>query len=185
VRLFAAIPLHDVADSLKEINKEFQDFSHCLKPVKENQFHLTLKFFGNLKSYDAEKVIETFDSWNGSVETFSADLKGLGVFPSFSQPSVIWAGLEDKGGSIEKIYKDCQNIFSSAGFEIDTRIFHPHLTLSRIKKNKHAPDDLKNLIKDYKDHLFSTLQVEHIILYESKLHSYGPEYSEIRKINFK
>jgi len=185
VRLFAAIPLQEAVDSLAKVFEEFQPFDSYLKTVKENQFHLTLKFFGNLKSDDAQSVINAFDQWSPDKASFHIDLKGLGVFPSLSKPSVIWAGLKDDEGSILDIYKDCENIFSSIGIEKESRTFHPHLTLYRIKKHKEISQDLRDLVKEYKDQFFSTLQIQSIILYESKLHSYGPEYSEIKKIILK
>jgi len=61
------------------------------------------------------------------------------------------------------------------GFPAETRAYHPHVTLGRLRE----PKSVESVLEPYSEHLFSKTSVDSVVLYESKLKSTGSEY-EIR-----
>lgn len=130
MRVFIAIDLpQEVKDELASVQKQLSSASSATAKMSlAKDFHLTLKFLGEITPAKAEVV----KSCLGSVRfrSFSAAVSGLGVFPSENYIRVVWIGVEPKNdvlqlqkridGSLEKEFP------KEKGFK-------PHLTLARVK----------------------------------------------------
>jgi len=89
MRLFIAIELpKDVVAELARLQKEIDLFG--LRQVKE--FHLTLKFLGDVPDSKIERVKEALRTVK--FKPFRAELSETGVFPNPSYVRVVWAGVK-------------------------------------------------------------------------------------------
>ncbi len=64
---------------------------------------------------------------------FSLRLTGLGAFPRPGAATVLWVGVEDATGAVERLAAQCEQAARDVGFEPEERPFHPHVTLARIR----------------------------------------------------
>ena len=189
IRSFIAIELTDAVKSeLHKIQAELKLPGHTfVKWVTPEGMHLTLKFLGNIsiqKVADITKVIE-----NASQEAcaFYLTIGGLGVFPNFRKPRVLWVGV---GGEVEKLVMLQQRIdegLKPLGFIPETRPFAPHLTLARLREGT-AADKLREF-GDMVAHRPETqdyeMAVTNVSLMRSQLFSTGAVYSCLTNVELK
>ncbi len=183
-RLFVGLPLSEqaVIDSMGSIVKELSGIKNDLKIVKEENYHITLKFLGAVKEETALKLAESFKKIETGTGPVPFRMKGLGSFPGSSGSSVIWAGIECDMKPLLELQKLVEYWSASFGFEREKRRFVPHFTLARVK-NYSIPDaGLKSLIADNKETLFGGAVFKECHLYESFLSESGPGYEIISTI---
>ena len=95
----------------------------------EKGYHITLSFLGEVPSHRASDVREVADSVRHSPLEFC--LEGAGVFPNRGEPRVLWIGVSKNEG-ILSLQRILQTELRHAGFELEKRKFHPHVTLARL-----------------------------------------------------
>ena len=166
MRLFIAIELpKEVVAELARLQKEIDMFG--LRMVKE--FHLTLKFLGDVPDSKIEKVKETLRAIK--FKSFKAELSETGVFPNPSYVRVVWAGV--KADPISTLQKEIELEFEKMGWGRD-KDFKPHLTLARVNfvKDKAA---LSEKLKSLKAKRIQ-FDVSEFRLIKSTLTPTGPAY---------
>jgi 2'-5' RNA ligase len=176
LRLFIAV------DIPEQIRKEVSDFIEILKKydadvkwILPENLHLTLKFLGSISDTLPGKIRESLLPLVSSHESFSLSVQRTGVFPNEKHPRVLWIGIVDSD-RLKALRDDIDQTLSSAGFPRDDKIFHPHLTLGRVKSQK-GMISLMNEFRTFHDRLFGDFVVDRIKLMRSDLKPRGPEYT--------
>ncbi|MGD0804275.1 MAG: RNA 2',3'-cyclic phosphodiesterase [Candidatus Bathyarchaeia archaeon] len=147
-----------------------------VKAVEEENIHITLKFLGEIPEV---RTIQVSDLVMGiAFRPFTLDFHGVGVFPSQSRPSVIWAGVSGEASEMLAVFTDLEKGLKSLGFEPERRPFQPHVTLCRIRSGRNRAQ-LVEMVRVMEDEEFGPLRVEHISLKKSVLTRSGPIYSTI------
>jgi len=182
-RLFIALPVEDTAavKSLSSFYSGLDRFSREVKTVDRKNLHITLKFLGNVDENKSSEIAEAFSSVTKR-EKIPYVLKGAGCFPSISSPSVIWTGIECDMTGMTALFEDVESFCASYGFESEKRRFTPHLTVARVRREKHASDGLKSCIKSFREEIFAESVFDRLILFESHLKKEGPEYEKISEV---
>ncbi|ODS42787.1 MAG: 2'-5' RNA ligase, partial [Candidatus Altiarchaeales archaeon IMC4] len=80
MRLFIAIPC-DWQEDFAVAQKRASEFSKC-KPVEPENFHMTMKFLGEVESEKVAEICSAVNSAISGTAPFDISLKGIGVFPS-------------------------------------------------------------------------------------------------------
>jgi len=166
MRLFIAIELpKDVVAELARLQKEIDLFG--LRQVKE--FHLTLKFLGDVPDSKIERVKEALRTVK--FKPFRAELSETGVFPNPSYVRVVWAGV--KADEILQLQKQIELEFEKLGWGRD-KDFKPHLTLARVNfvKDKEALSKKLSSLKAKR----IQFEVSEFKLIQSTLTPNGPAY---------
>ena len=175
MRTFVAV---EVAS--KDAIKNMLDFQNILlsaglkaKPISSNQFHFTMMFLGEinevmLDSIQSKLIDMKFDSVN-------VTYVGVGAFPSFESPRIIWVGVDDAAApKLIQLAKDVETRLSSLGFKSD-KPFTPHITLFRVKDRIH---DARNIM-EHKERSFGNDLLSEIKVKKSDLTPSGPMYSDL------
>ena len=183
VRLFIALPVDDsaVLNYLFDIYRGLDKYSSILKTVDSGNLHITMKFLGDVAEDKYSKMIDSFSSLEGSVR-INYSLKGIGCFPSLSSPSVIWTGIECDIKKMSELFLKVEGFCSSFGFEKDTRMFTPHLTMARVRRGKDVPSGLKDFIRSNKERFYGESVFNRLVFFKSKLDKEGPEYIKIAEV---
>ncbi|MBM7623173.1 RNA 2',3'-cyclic phosphodiesterase [Sporohalobacter salinus] len=182
MRLFIAIDLvnKDVKNKLVDVQREIKELhAGKIKLVKPENFHLTLKFLGEVEDTEIDKLKKLLKEFKDYSQCDIA-VRDLGVFPHYGYMKVIWAGLENNE-ILQEIKSKFEDKFVKLGFDRDKREFHPHLTIGRVK-NIWAKDKLVNTLKDFKDQEFGKLTIDKLKLKKSTLTSDGPVYETISEV---
>jgi len=147
-----------------------------VKEVEEENIHITLKFLGEIPEERTARVAELVKSI--SFKPFTLNFKGVGVFPSPSRPSVVWAGVSGEASEILAVFTELEQELVALGFERERRPFQPHVTLCRVRSSRNRAQ-LAEAIEAMGEEEFGLLKVEHIRLKKSVLTRSGPIYSNV------
>ncbi len=165
MRLFIAF---DVSEEVRKHILELQKQLTGAKLTLAKNFHLTLKFLGEITPAQAEDIKKKLASVK--FKPFTATLDSTGVFPEQGIPRVIWVGLEPHD-IICKLQKQIDEALAGP----KEKDFQPHITLARVKQ---ADKQLAEQVKKLKVEPIS-FEVKEFKLIESKLSQKGPEYKTL------
>ena len=150
-----------------------------VKWTEIENFHITLAFLGDTEESKIKAINNMLITTCEGFGEFEIFIKGAGVFKNFSDPRILWTGIE----ASEKLNKlnDCiKSGLKDTGISLEERTFRPHLTLGRIKSISDN-DNLKSLVDKYLNAEIQSQPVNEVILYESILLQTGPVYKPLGK----
>jgi 2'-5' RNA ligase len=153
--------------------------------VKPENIHLTLKFLGEVTIDQAHRVENALRPIIRNNAPFGLQASGLGAFPNFRRPSVIWVGVEGEKRRLLDLQASLDAALVDVGFEPESRPFHAHLTLGRVRRNV-SRHDLRTLSDTLSDVALGTLgdwRVESLVLMKSDLHPDGPRYTPVMSLD--
>lgn len=128
MRIFIAIDLPgEVKEKLGSIIREMRTASEQGRFVKEELLHLTLEFMGSLDEEGLRRLTRVLDFL--AFDPFSLTLGQLGSFRGY-KGRTWWIGVETSK-ELHKLQADLKNLLATAGFSLEDRPFHPHITLGR------------------------------------------------------
>lgn len=177
MRLFVAINLP--AAARRQIHRaaaRLRDEGLPVRWIDPDKYHVTLKFLGEVGRDDVstvEEVVRQVADGNGP---FEARVGGFGAFPTIRRPRVLWIGLEPSP-ALRCVKQDLEWALAEAGFERETRAFHPHLTLGRASDDGGAGpfrglDDIVAAME-----YSGSFPVKNLDLMRSRLGPEGPRYN--------
>ncbi len=80
----------------------------AIRWVRPEGVHLTLKFFGEVSSEEAGKIITAAAERTVTVPPFELEARGLGVFPDVNRPRVIWLGIAGEVGPLLLLQRELE-----------------------------------------------------------------------------
>ena len=96
IRAFLAIQLpDDVTAALGHLADQIARTGiGGLRPVRPENMHLTLKFFGDVNARQVEAIIDIVTHTAKSIRPFTLRLGNVGAYPNNRSPRVLWVGLD-------------------------------------------------------------------------------------------
>lgn len=134
-RTFLALPVSaELSETLARAQRALEPFwpPGAIRWARRDQFHLTLKFFGDVAAEQLPGLTEAVRRASAESPPLALRLTELGGFPSPRQPRVLWVGL---GGDVERLLELQPGLAAATapyGDHAEAREFHPHLTLGRV-----------------------------------------------------
>ena len=106
--------------------------SKNVKLVRQENFHFTLVFFGEINNSTLDKIVTKISGIE--FQSFEIKYGMIGAFPNSKSAKVIWIGLDEetKNPFNQMSYKVLSKL-TDLGLEIEKEII-PHITLFRTKK---------------------------------------------------
>jgi 2'-5' RNA ligase len=168
VRLFVGIPLAPaVMEELSAISMRLQSNEDGLRWSVPESWHITLQFLGNTPQYDCI-VAQLHELRSAPV---AIQLEGLGFF---ERAGVFFAGV-GLTPELQALQQSVTAATGGCGFVPETRPYHPHITLARIRgKRADGLRELKGRI--HREPRFTGFVAEVFVLYESILGAKGSHY---------
>lgn len=146
--------------------------------VDPDNLHVTLKFLGEVRKDRVSAIEEILGRVAASTRAFTAEIGGFGAFPTVRRPRVLWLGIEATP-ELRCLKQDLEWSLGELGFEVETRAFHPHVTLGRAKKS-HGAGVFRGLDVRFTELEFSDeLKVHTVDLMESRISSGRPRYNVV------
>lgn len=180
IRSFIAIPLTPEIRGQLAILYESVQLSRYpqLREVKPEIIHLTLKFLGDALPVTLEKVSRELNGLARITPAFSISFHGLGAFPGWRNPRVLWVGV-DVPNTLVNLSQAIEQTTQSLGFRTETRGFNPHLTIARVNDRVgNSSVDLSTL-KQFSQPDLGTMAVKEMVLFRSDLRPSGPIYTRL------
>lgn len=185
-RMFLAMDISDaVKKNLGDFTEGFRAKTKGVKWVEPANYHVTFKFFGNVDEEKTRPKIEKIIEENvKAVSPVSLACIGIGCFPKWELPRVIWAGLQGEAESLLDLQRKLEEDFEPLGFPRENREFKLHLTLARMKGPLGDRAWLKTL-EGLAQQAFGEVLADHLTLYKSQLTKAGPIYTALKQFPFK
>lgn len=188
MRIFVGItPPAPVSRQLRKLLKELKRKHWPVKWIEVKNLHFTLVFLGELEKERLVEVARIVGQGCNQVNQFTLKVKGLGCFPDYFQPRVIWLGLRGDLKALVKLQKTLRSKLTKSDFSLDERPFQPHVTLGRIKQarfkeRKEIGRQLRGLkIKE----IAAAWPVKKVEIYQSRTLSEGPVYQLMKEFKLK
>ena len=183
-RLFAAVKSHPDQGFINQYRILQQSLQHhTIKWVEEENFHITIKFFGETMEAGIPAICDVLKSVALSTPDFSFRFEGLGIFGSSYNPKVIWAGIQPHE-EFSKMIIGLKHELESLGFPADRQNVVPHLTLGRIRSVRDR-QHLQKVLDTHQQMSSQYMMAGKLILFESILFHSGPEYHRINSFPLK
>ena len=130
IRLFVAVDLpEDVCDRLAGLCAGLPG----VRWVEPQNLHLTLRFIGEVE----EPQFPEIDSALSAIRSpaFSLAMDGVSYFGDRRRARALWAGVRPCD-ELSALQSKTESALARTGLEPETRKFHPHVTLARLKGMK-------------------------------------------------
>lgn len=148
--------------------------------VKAEHLHLTLRFLGHIPPEEAAKAGEAIEEASAGVRPFALSCSGLGCFPRCNAPRILWAGLEDQTGALQRLHQQVLKQTAGIGQAPENRPFKPHLTLARVENFlRSSSSSLSQLLEQSGSVISEPWEVNEILLMRSHLSPQGARYEPI------
>jgi 2'-5' RNA ligase len=148
-----------------------------VKWTETGNFHITLAFLGYTEETKIKAISNMLRTACEGFGEFEIIIKGAGVFKNFSDPRILWTGIEPSE-KLNKLYDCIKSGLKDTGISLEERTFRPHLTLGRIKSiGDH--ENLQSLVTSYLTAEMKSQRVKEVILYESIIFQTGPVYKPL------
>ena len=177
MRLFVAVPVRDsIKQYARMIRNELGEARADVKWVEYENYHLTLKFLGEVKESLLPVIIKNLALAADTSPAFHLSAGGLGFFPNRMRPRVIWMGIKGEIEKAEFLGERVDAYLSDLGFE-EEKNHRFHLTLGRLRSDSRLPELLKSVAEMGGKEKLRSFKVENFYLMNSSLTPNGPVYS--------
>ena len=156
-----------------------------IKWVEPENFHLTLKFLGEVELGLVSRLANDLGAVAASCAGFDMVFRGAGVFPNEHRPRVVWMGIEEGLKQLFALALKVEEVCQALGFAAEHRPFSAHLTLGRAREAGAMLPALAAGLKALEGKSFGQTPVNYITIMESTLTRTGPIYRPLHKLQLK
>jgi 2'-5' RNA ligase len=187
LRLFVALEIPSaVRENLAALIKDLRaaDASpskNKARWVRVENLHVTLKFIGHVdpgKLYAIPAALADV----GADAAVELRFRGLGFFPNYRRPRVLWAGVEGSA-NLAALAGEIDARLSKLGIPSETRDLAPHLTLARFDPPG-ISESLRAAAQKNAAREFGSVRAAEFHLFESKTRPTGAEYTRLSSFSF-
>src|SRR5439155_63389 len=137
LRLFIAIRIPEdikaaISVAQTEVRQALPDAG--VSWTKPEQFHLTLKFLGNVEAQQVDELTKALSAACRAFGPLHLRAERMGAFPNLRFPRVIWIGLNDAEQKLSLVQHAIEPACSPFTAEKPEDRFSGHVTLARVKR---------------------------------------------------
>jgi 2''-5'' RNA ligase len=133
-RTFIALEMNEALQRrLKKFSLQVAPQLPSLRWVDVSGIHLTLAFLGELTDEQLDAAVDAAHAVAHTASPFAYRLTQPGIFGPPRSPRVLWMGIVEPSGTLQRLQLALLNELAARDFATDERLFTPHLTLARGK----------------------------------------------------
>lgn len=183
LRLFMAlVPPHSIRTNMRSFQEEVKEQLGGVKWVASRKLHITLKFLGDVPENKLSRVRDIARDVTEDFQPMEVVFQSFGSFPERGTPSVFWAGCSESE-ALKSLHEQFNERLTEVGVEKETRSFHPHVTLGRVK-DRSSLGPWKNVLQKEEDRNFGKHRFREVHLIQSTLTPEGAQYSTVDRFPF-
>ncbi|MCA9204660.1 MAG: RNA 2',3'-cyclic phosphodiesterase [Planctomycetales bacterium] len=186
IRTFVAV---DVPPAL---HKRVSDIIGLLKAARADVkwvdtgiLHLTLKFLGDVPNVEIPDVCKVVARACEGVEPFALTLGGVGAFPDVARARTVWIGAHEGTDEMIALQQRIDEALHKLGFPPERRLFHPHLTIGRLRRGGPEQRELSRLIAEQADAPIGQIEIDEVTVYASTLDRTGPSHDPLAHVELR
>ena len=184
MRTFIALLLPDsLRPAVKALAGRLVKRGADFKWVEEENFHVTLRFLGEIPPADLSSAQEALKTL-ASFPAFHAQLGEVGAFPSTRSPRVVWLGFRQGRTEMTEVAKALERELVERRFPPEEKPFHAHLTLGR-QRSPRGLEGLVSLLNEKPAVEAPSFPLKEVVLFSSTLTPQGPVYRALQTVTLK
>jgi len=154
--------------------------SSLVRWVPTENIHLTLKFLGEVSPANVEMLAQMLTMEASQQQPFEMRFEGLGAYPNFRHPRVLWIGIQAPAG-LEGLQHGIEAASARLGYAGENRTFSPHLTIGRVRQTVQgeAMQTIRAALEGTQVGALGTAQVTNLTLFKSELKPTGAVYTRL------
>lgn len=181
LRLFLAI---QIPEKVKAELRRLQDELNPLLPkegvrwAKPEQFHLTLKFLGNVPASDVDALTEAARTVCAATPPMPLRAEDVGFFPNPVAPRVFWVEIKSTNQLLQAFQQQLEAAVGTFAEKQEAKTFAAHVTLARFEKFQRGALE-KFMSRARADKLFGEWTAREVELVQSKLLPSGAVHAPV------
>lgn len=180
IRTFVAVPLPEPWIAYAAgVAAGFSKGVRGVSWVKPENLHFTIRFLGDLGESGVSRAGDAVARGAEGLHAPVAALGGLGVFPSWARPRVVWLGLAAGDEALREVGRAVNEAIDRAGFDRADKPFRPHLTLGRVREGAGGLEALRAASLPPPP---PPAPLDRIVVMKSDLHPSGARYTALREV---
>ncbi len=186
LRLFVALAVPDaVREAMLRVQRELQPLAPrgAVRWTKPEQFHLTLRFLGDVSSDCLAALRESVRAVCSGEPALHLQAQGVGFFPNARSPRVIWIGIGDGENRLADFQRKIEGAVQPFSVGPGSERFAGHVTLGRF--NQHKWLDINALtasVEAMKSSKFGKWTVREVEIIRSELLATGSRYTSLATV---
>ena len=189
LRLFVALEIPEavragIQKAQDELRHKFA--SSGIRWANPTQFHLTLKFLGDIESTHLDTLSYDLQTACSRFSQFRLTAEKAGIFPNPHKPRVLWIGLSEESGELVRLQSEIESTTAYFTNEQRDEKFTAHVTIGRIKAiGASEAVVLRQLMERVSGRVFGTWTASRIQLVRSELGGNGARHTVVAELPFK
>jgi len=187
LRLFVAISLPDaVKDEIEKAQAQIrgalrEDF---IRWTKREQFHLTLKFLGNVAESRVAELTQALRAACANFSPMRLRAERIGFFPDMRFPRVVWASVRDEKDVLPGLQAAIETAVRGFTEKPEDKKFTGHVTFGRMTQRvqRLQAEILAKLAYGMGDRFFGEWTANQVELIRSELLPGGSRYTTVATI---
>ena len=186
LRLFIAVTIPEpVKAKMEEAQAELRRVlpERAVRWTRREQFHLTLKFLGDVDAAQVEALGEAIRAACRGFGALHLRAERVGFFPDLRYPRVVWVGVQDQAEQLPRLQGAVERATRGYTTEEKEERFTGHVTLARIKGIKRPEAEaLGKAAVGMAERLFGQWTAFQVELMRSELLPQGARHSSLASI---
>ncbi len=183
IRTFVAVPvLQQVRQRAQTIIDRLRPSGADVKWVPAENLHITLSFLGDVDERNIAEVCRAATQATTGQADFTLVCRGVSAFPSTQRPRTIWIGIAQGSQQLCALQADIQQALVRLGYPAESRQFHPHLTIGRVRRSGPGLRQLSQQLQAMRDQEVGETYVDQVVVYSSQLMPDKPIYQALARI---
>ncbi len=182
VRTFIGIdPGKPIRDRLVTLQETLGRTVTDVKWVEPENLHVTLLFLGEVDMLEVPAVCQSVAETVRKQPAFTMSVEKLGAFPNARRPRILWVGIGEGIQEVVAVHDALEVPLLELGcYRREERRYSPHLTLGRVKGEKHS-EKLAGILTRQAAWVGGTVHITEIQVMSSELSSQGPVYTVLSR----
>ncbi|MGH7680645.1 MAG: RNA 2',3'-cyclic phosphodiesterase [Candidatus Eiseniibacteriota bacterium] len=146
--------------------------------VKPENFHLTIRFLGDLGDSGVQRVSEWVAASADGLEAPLGRLGPVGAFPNLDRPRAIWVGLAEGAEAFAEVARSVNDALKRKGFGPPDKPSRAHITLARVRDGAKG---LERIARAALPPPPAAAFLDRICVMKSELHPAGSRYTALQE----
>ena len=185
-RLFVAISLPEpVKNEIEWAQEQLRSAlpRQCVRWARREQFHLTLKFLGNVESRRVEALVASIRAACGQFGVLQLRAGQIGFFPDARRPRVIWTRARDERDLLPSLQRAVETAAAEFTSEAPKPEFTGHVTLGRCRRIRRPQAEMLSMLaRAMDDRVFGEWTADRLEIIRSQLSPRGSRYTTLASL---
>ncbi|MCX7710750.1 MAG: RNA 2',3'-cyclic phosphodiesterase [Clostridia bacterium] len=172
-------------DFTNELKDEISKLQNILRPLASSgrwkyrdNFHLTLKFLGDIDENAVKCIDEELRSITGQKAGFKLRISEVGKFPGRENIRVLWLGVDGDMRNLFDLQREIETRMQTCGFESEKRRYSPHVTIAQDVVFNRNFEEIRGLFGGIR---FTEIIADRICLFKSEQIGNKRVYTPVRE----